>query len=240
MPQFQYTSIPVTSAPVTSASLTSAPLTYAARLIAAARGMAALGLATGTAGNLSLRDGGQMLITPSALPFAGLTPEMLPRMDLAGPYGVFMGAYRPSSEWRFHADIYAAYPKVNAIVHHHAPYATALAMARREIPACHYMVARFGGAPIACAPYALFGSADLSTHVVAALAGRSACLMANHGALVTSDSIEAALAAAAELEALARHYALSLTIGGPVLLSAAEIDAATAQFATAYGPNVPC
>jgi L-fuculose-phosphate aldolase len=211
----------------------------AARLISAARGMAGLGLATGTAGNLSLRDGANMLITPSALPFESLTPEMIPRMALGGPYGSFTGAYRPSSEWRFHADIYAARPEVGAIVHHHAPYCTALAMARREIPACHYMIARFGGAPVRCAPYALFGTAELSAHVVAALEGRSACLMANHGALTTGKTIEAALAAAAELEALARHYALSLTVGGPALLSTAEIDAAIAQFATAYGPNMP-
>jgi L-fuculose-phosphate aldolase len=101
------------------------------------------------------------------------------------------------------------------------------------------MIARFGGAPVRCAPYALFGTAELSAHVVAALEGRSACLMANHGALTTGKTIEAALAAAAELEALARHYALSLTVGGPALLSTAEIDAAIAQFATAYGPNVP-
>jgi L-fuculose-phosphate aldolase len=211
----------------------------AARLIAAARGMAGLGLATGTAGNLSLREGDDMLITPSALPFESLSPAMIPRMALSGTSGQFEGAYRPSSEWRFHADIYRARPEVNAIVHHHAPYCTALAMARREIPACHYMIARFGGAPVACAPYALFGTAELSAHVVAALAGRSACLMANHGALATGKTIEAALAAAAELEALARHYALSLAVGGPVLLSVAEIDAAIAQFATAYGPNEP-
>ncbi len=180
-----------------------------------------------------------MLITPSALPFESLTPAMIPRMALGGPYGHFEGAYRPSSEWRFHADIYIARPEVGAIVHHHAPYCTALAMARRAIPACHYMIARFGGAPIACAPYALFGTAALSTHVVEALAGRSACLMANHGAIATGKTIEAALGAAAELEALARHYALSLTVGGPVLLSDAEIEAAIAQFSTAYGPNMP-
>jgi L-fuculose-phosphate aldolase len=228
MPQFHYTSTPADAGRVS-----------ATRLVEAARAMAGLGLATGTSGNLSLREGDDMLITPSALPFETLTAEMIPRLALGDTSGAFTGAYRPSSEWRFHTDIYAARPEVGAIVHHHAPYCTALAMARREIPACHYMIARFGGAPIACAPYALFGTAALSAHVVAALAGRSACLMANHGALATGATIAAALAAAAELEALARHYALSLSLGGPVLLSAAEVDEAIAQFATAYAPNAP-
>ena len=101
------------------------------------------------------------------------------------------------------------------------------------------MIARFGGAPIRCAPYALFGTAELSAHVLAALDGRTACLMANHGCLVTGPTLEAALAAAVELEALARQYLLSLAAGGPVLLSDDEVAAAIEQFATAYGPNLP-
>ena len=209
-----------------------------AALIAAARRLEAIGLTQGTAGNLSLRTEAGMLITPSAIPYDGLTPEMLPLLPLDGA-GAYAGRYRPSSEWRFHLDILAARAEVGAVVHNHAPYATALAMARREIPACHYMIARFGGAPIRCAPYALFGTAELSSHVLEALAGRTACLMANHGCLVTGPSIETALAAAIELEALARHYCLSLAAGGPVLLSDQEVAAAIRQFAVAYGPNQP-
>ncbi len=206
-------------------------------LIAAARAMNALGINQGTSGNLSLRLGDAMLITPSAIAYDSLTPEMLPLMPFGGSYGSHRGAYRPSSEWRFHHDIYMARPEIGAVVHNHAPYATALAMARRDIPACHYMIARFGGAPIRVAPYALFGTAELSAHVIGALQGRSACLLANHGCLATGPTIEAALGAAVELEALAQQYCLSLTVGGPVLLSAAEIAAAVTQFATAYGPN---
>lgn len=208
-----------------------------ATLIAAARQMLALGLTQGTAGNLSLRVGDAMLITPSALAYESLTPEMIPRMRLAD--GAVEGLYRPSSEWRFHRDIYLARSEVGAVVHNHAPYATALAMARREIPACHYMIARFGGAPVRCAPYALFGTAELSQHVLAALAGRSACLIANHGCIVTGPTIAGALAAAVELEALAKQFLLSLAAGGPVLLSDAEVAAAIDQFAGAYGPNLP-
>jgi L-fuculose-phosphate aldolase len=206
-------------------------------LIAAARAMAEHGLNQGTSGNLSLRVAEGILITPSAIPYAGLTPEMLPLMKLDGGYGDYEGDYRPSSEWRFHLDIYAARPEVGGIVHHHAPYSTALSMARREIPACHYMIARFGGAPVRCAPYALFGTAELSAHVLRALEGRSACLMANHGGLATGKTIGTALAAATELELLAQQYLLSLSAGGPVLLSDAQVQEAITQFAQVYGPN---
>ncbi len=206
-------------------------------LIAAARAMAARGLSAGTSGNVSLRTGQGVLITPSAVPYDELTPEMLPLLLLDGAYGAFEGRYRPSSEWRFHWDIYAARPEVGGIVHHHAPYTTALAMAGREIPASHYMVARFGGASVRCAPYALFGTAELSTLVLAALAGRTACLMANHGGIALGADVAVALTAATELEALARHYALSLAVGGPTLLSEAQMAEALAQFAGVYGPN---
>jgi L-fuculose-phosphate aldolase len=205
-------------------------------LIEAACKMQNLGLNQGTAGNLSLRTDVGILITPSAIPYETLTPEMLP---LIRPDGTVAGDYRPSSEWRFHVDIMNARPEIGGIIHNHAPYATALAIARREIPACHYMIARFGGAPIRVAGYALFGTAELSTEVLAALTGRSACLLANHGCIATGPDIATALAYAVELEALARQYLLSLAAGGPVLLSETEIAAAIQQFATAYGPNNP-
>ncbi|MCB5945768.1 class II aldolase/adducin family protein [Acidocella sp. KAb 2-4] len=203
-------------------------------LIAAAQAMAARGLAAGTSGNVSLRTKEGILITPSATPYETLTPEMIPLLQ---PDGRFEGRLRPSSEWHFHLDIYAARPEVGGIVHHHAPYTTALALARREIPACHYMIARFGGAPLRCAGYALFGTEELSANVLKALEGRSACLMANHGGIATGRDVAAALAAATELEVLAQQYLLSLAAGGPVLLSEAEIEDAVRQFATAYRPN---
>jgi L-fuculose-phosphate aldolase len=203
-------------------------------LIAAAQEMARRGLAAGTSGNVSLRTAEGILITPSATPYEALTPEMIP---LLHPDGSFTGPLRPSSEWRFHLDIYLARPEVGGVVHHHAPYTTALAMARREIPACHYMIARFGGAPLRLAPYALFGTAELSANVLQALEGRTACLMANHGGIALGRDVNAALAAAAELEVLAQQYTLSLAAGGAVLLSDEEIEDAVRQFATAYRPN---
>lgn len=205
-------------------------------LLAAAQKFGTMGLGTGTAGNLSLRAERGILVTPSALPFEDLTPDMLPLLPFGAAYGAHEGRYRPSSEWRFHWDIYAARPEVGAIVHHHAPYTTALAIARRELPACHYMIARFGGAPLRCAPYALFGTTELSAHAVAALEGRTACLLANHGGIALGRTIEEALAGARELETLAQHYLLALP-AGPVLLSEAQVAAAAAQFGAVYGPN---
>jgi L-fuculose-phosphate aldolase len=206
-------------------------------LIAAARSMAGLGINQGMSGNLSLRSEAGMLITPSAIAYDEITPEQIALMPFGAEPGTFIGPKRPSSEWRFHLDIMQARPEVGAIVHTHAPYATALSMARREIPACHYMIARFGGAPIRLAGYALFGTAELSDQVVAALRGRTACLMANHGFVATGPTLAAAMTAAVELEALAKQYVLSLSIGGPVLLSDREVSAAILQFATAYTPN---
>ncbi len=207
-------------------------------LIAAARSLAGLGLNAGTSGNLSVRAGEVMLITPSAMAYDAITPDVIAAMPLNGDYGTWEGPKRPSSEWRFHLDIMRAKPEVGAIVHSHAPYATALAMARRPIPACHYMVTRFGGGDVRCAPYALFGTAELSAYAVAALQDRTACLLANHGLIATGATLDAAMAAAVELEMLAKQYCFALAIGGPVLLSEQDIADATLQFATAYKPNV--
>jgi L-fuculose-phosphate aldolase len=207
------------------------------KLIAAAQSMAALGINQGMSGNLSLRTEAGMLITPSAIAYDELTPEQIALMPFGQRDGTYIGPKRPSSEWRFHLDIMDARPEVGAVVHTHAPYATALAMARREIPACHYMIARFGGAPIRVAGYALFGTAELSDQVVAALRGRTACLMANHGFVAIGRTLEEAMLAAVELEALAKQYLLSLSAGGPVWLSEREVSAAVQQFATAYVAN---
>jgi L-fuculose-phosphate aldolase len=199
--------------------------------------MAGLGINQGAAGNISLRAGGKMLITPSAIPYDDITPEMIAAMPIDDNYGAWEGPKRPSSEWRFHLDIFRARPEIGAIVHTHAPHATAIAMARREIPPCHYMITRFGGGTVRCAPYALFGTAELSALALEALRDRTACLLANHGMIATGATLEAALAAAVELEALAKQYILSAAIGGPVLLTGEEIAAAIEQFATQYRPN---
>jgi L-fuculose-phosphate aldolase len=144
------------------------------------------------------------------------------------------GLHQPSSEWRFHRDIYLSRPEINAIVHVHSPYATALACTRRDIPPFHYMIAAAGGANVRCAPYATFGTQALSDHAVAALIDRRACLLANHGLVALGADLERARRTAVEVEELARQYLLAEQTGHLVLLSASEIDEAMAMFSS-YG-----
>ncbi len=204
-------------------------------VVATARAMNAAGINSGSSGNVSARwhaggfDG--FLITPTGLPYERTGPEDIVPMTLDGKS---QGTRAPSSEWRFHRDIYAARPQVQAIVHAHPPYATALACLHRGIPAFHYMVAVAGGSDIRCAPYATFGTQKLSDHAVAALDGRDACLLANHGMLALGASLDAALALAIEVESLAGMYWRALQIGEPSLLSEVEMQVVIAKFAT-YG-----
>lgn len=206
-------------------------------LVAAYRELIARGLSQGTAGNVSVRRGETMLITPSALPAAAMRAADIAEMRLADD-GVWRGRAKPSSEWRMHRDIYRARPEVGAIVHAHPPHATAMAMARKPIPAAHYMVAAFGGVDVPCAAYATFGTAALSAVAVAALAGRTACLLANHGCLALGSDLADALWRAVELETLAQQYLLSLAVG-PVLLSKRELAEALAAFGAYRGGASP-
>lgn len=207
-------------------------------LVEALRWMNASGLNQGTSGNISIRCGEMMLISPSGVPYDQMEPGDIVEMPLAGEYGAFRarGDNLPSSEWRFHLDIMQARPEVGAIVHTHSTYATSLAICRREIPACHYMIAAAGGPTVRCAAYATFGTAELSKNVLAALEDRNCCLMANHGMLATGPDLKKAMWLAVELETLARQYYLTLTIGGPVLLPDDEIARVMEKF-KGYGPR---
>ncbi|MFL1461932.1 class II aldolase/adducin family protein [Roseococcus sp. DSY-14] len=204
-----------------------------AALLQAARRMDALGFMPSKSGNLSVRTGRGFLVTPAALPYATQAEEDL--VECAPDGTVLEGRHRPSSEWRLHAAVYAARPEAQAVVHTHSPRATALSCARRAIPPFHYMVLLGGGADIPCATHATFGTAELAAQAVAALEGRRACLLANHGALAIGASLPAAEALAREVENLAGQY-LDLLAAGlePALLTAAELAAAQAQFA-GYG-----
>lgn len=192
------------------------------------------GLNQGNSGNISVRFGDTMLITPSSIPYDEMTPEMIAAMPIEGEYGNWQGPKEPSSEWRFHLDIMRSQPGVGAVVHTHASYSTILAIARKTIPACHYMVAAFGGDDVRVAGYARYGTKALSEHVQVALKGRSACLMANHGMLAVGSSLKKAMWRAVELETIAKQYYHSLLIGGPVLLSPEQIAETMESFAS-YG-----
>lgn len=198
------------------------------------RWMNASGLNQGTSGNISVRHDDLMFITPSGIPYETLTPEMIAAMPLARDDGSHRGPLKPSSEWRIHLDLLRARPEIGAVVHTHSTYATALAMARRGIPACHYMIAAFGGGDVRCADYARFGTRELSDAALVALKNRNGCLLANHGMITIGPTLDKTMWLAVELETIAKQYVLSLQIGGPVLLTDEQIEEARAGFAS-YG-----
>jgi L-fuculose-phosphate aldolase len=203
-------------------------------IIAKCRWMNAAGLNQGTSGNISARYKDRMLITPSATPYDAMEPEMIASMPLEGEYGAWAGPLKPSVEWRFHLDIMRGRPDVGAVVHTHAIWSTILAIAGKSIPAVHYMIAAFGGPDIRCAPYATYGTRELSDNALAALKGRNGCLLANHGMIAVGPGLDRAMWLAHELEALAKQYYHTLLIGGPVVLPDAEIANVAENFKS-YG-----
>ncbi|MFH1870068.1 MAG: class II aldolase/adducin family protein [Pseudomonadota bacterium] len=203
----------------------------AEKVLATARAMNASGINRGSAGNVSARCADGFVITPTGMAYDTCEPADMVRV---GADGTASGRRQPSSEWRFHRDIYAARPEAGAVVHTHSPFATALACQQQGVPAFHYMVARFGGADVRCAAYATFGSQELSDAIIAALDARSACLMAHHGMVVFGRDCDQALALAVELETLCEQYWRVLQLGAPRLLPTDEMQRVLAKFAS-YG-----
>jgi len=202
-------------------------------IVKVARELDAAGLMPNKSGNLSCRVDGSFLITPSGIPYEGLTTAQLVEMPLpalAEP----AGGPRPSSEWRMHAALYEARPEVAAIVHTHSPRATALACAGRGIPAFHYMIALAGG-EVRCMPYATFGSDELAGQAVSGLRDRRAVMLANHGVVAVGVSLRRAWAVAVEVENMAGQY-LDLLAAGlePGILGAEELREVIDRFAD-YG-----
>lgn len=204
-------------------------LTLRKAIIAAARDMNRLGVNQGTSGNVSARSGGSMLITPTATPYDELSPPMIARMELEGGEA-WTGPLKPSSEWRFHRDIYRVRNDAGAVVHTHATYATALSMLRREIPAAHYMIAAFGGPTIRCTDYAPYGTQALSELVVEGLRDRNGVLLGNHGMIVIGHNLSEAMWRAVELETLAKQFFLASLAGKPIILRDDEIFRTVERF----------
>lgn len=201
-------------------------------LIDACRDLQRLALTHGTSGNVGIRrDAETFFVSPTGLEYGALEPQDVPLMSLQGRW---YGRRRPSSEWRFHRDIFAARAEVGAIVHAHPRYATALACTGRGIPAFHYMVAVAGGSDIRCAPYHPFGSQALSEAALAALQERRACLLAHHGIIALGADVRSALNLAAEVENLAAQYATALAVGGVGVLDEQEMGRVIEKFRT-YG-----
>lgn len=196
-----------------------------------ARRMNELGINQGKSGNVSARWNEGFLVTPSAMPYESMQPPDIVWVQMDGAHE---GIRVPSTEWRLHRDVYRARPEVHAIVHAHAMFATTLACLGRGIPAFHYMIALAGGPDIRCAPYATFGTQELSELALVALEGRTACLHAQHGMTVLSGSLPGALALAVEVETLAAMYWRALQIAEPPVLSATEMENVVRKFAD-YG-----
>ena len=197
------------------------------QLLDTTRKLSETGLNRGTSGNVSVRDGDGFLVTPSGMTVDAMTPHDMVQMSFDGQHH---GDRAPSSEWRFHRDILASRPEVNAVVHTHSMFATTIACLRKDVPPLHYMMALFGGDSIRCAPYALFGSQALSDVALLALQDRKACLLANHGMIALGRDLDTAFAVSVEVETLCEQYWRTLQVGGPVLLSEQEMREAMQQF----------
>lgn len=190
------------------------------QLLGTSRRLVELGLNRGSSGNVSVRFGDGMLITPSALPVSEMMPEHIVRMNLDGE--VLQGG-KPSSEWRFHRDILASRPEIGAVIHTHSIYATSIACLRRDVPAVHYHIAIAGGDTIRCTPYSVFGEQGLSDYALEALQGRKACLLGNHGMIALGADLEDALAVTVEVEFLCEIYWRALQAGEPQILTAQQM-----------------
>ena len=206
----------------------------AQQLIDIAKAANTLKLNVGKAGNMSVRFNDGLLITPSAVDYDRLLAHDMVYLDKEGQPEA--GSRKPSTEWRFHHDILSTRTDVEAVIHLHPTYATALACLGEALPPVHYMIAMAGGNTIRCAPYHLFGTQALSDAVLSALEGRHACLMANHGLISCGKTLEDALALAAEIEHLCQIYLLARSAGNPVLLTEPQMAEVQKKFKS-YRPD---
>jgi L-fuculose-phosphate aldolase len=206
-----------------------------AAIVVTCREMAAAGLVVGTAGNVSVREGDLVAVTPSGLRYAELTPDLVGVHRLDG--AAVEAPLAPTSELPLHLAIYAAQPAAGAVVHTHSPAATALSALVDEVPTVHYYAAMFGGA-VRVAPYATYGTEELARNAVQALRDRTGCLLGNHGAVTVGQDLATAHDKSIYLEWLCDVYLRAAAAGTPRLLSGAEIDAVAARLA-GYGQRPP-
>jgi L-fuculose-phosphate aldolase len=203
------------------------------QLLITSQTLAELGLNKGTSGNCSVRYEDGFLVTPSGIAVEDMTLASMVQMQFDGSFELQAesNAKKPSSEWRFHRDILASRPEINAVIHTHSMFATTLACLHKDIPPFHYMIAVVGGDTIRCAPYALFGSQVLSDNALNALQDRKACLLANHGMIALGRDLEDALAVTVEVENLCEQYWRILQLNpNPPLLSESEMREVFQQF----------
>ena len=197
------------------------------QLVETSRRLVSDGINRGTSGNVSLRFGQGFLITPSGIEPNRMSADDICLLDKAGN---LIEGQKPSSEWRMHRDVYLARPDIHAVVHTHSTFATTIACMEQDVPPFHYMIAVTGGNTIPCAPYALFGSQELSDAAVAVLGKGYACLLAHHGMLAAGYNLDHALAVAIEAESLCGQYWRLLQTGKVPLLNDAQMAAVHDRF----------
>lgn len=203
----------------------SAVVDEARRAVArACHGLAGEGLLIGTAGNVSVRAGEHVAVTATGVVLGRATPDDVTVVDLDGE--VVAGELTPTSELELHLGIYRRYG-AGAVVHTHSPQATAVSLVLDELPCVHYQQLALGGA-IRVAPFAVFGSAELATETLAALEGKAAALLANHGAIAHGPTLEAAVDNALLLEWACGLYVRAATLGAPRVLEPEQQDAVVA------------
>jgi L-fuculose-phosphate aldolase len=191
--------------------------------------MDSLGLIFLAAGNISVRHGDGMLISPTGASAESITQDSFVPTRFDGSYDT---KRRPSSEWFMHGAIYQAYSQAQAVVHTHSDYCVAVAATREALPPFHYMIASFGGHNVRCSPYLTYGSPELGRAAVDALEGRTACLLGNHGMICYGRSLAQAFNAALRMEVLCRQYVYARHAGQVQMLTSAEIDSAVERYKT--------
>jgi L-fuculose-phosphate aldolase len=214
------------------AALTADDIDARQAVVRVALAMSRTGLSPGRSGNVSMRFGAGMLITPTGMAYDALTSADIVYVGADGRAPA--NARKPSSEWHFHRAAYATRPDCGGVVHTHSVHATVLACAHTPIPAFHYMVAVAGGTDIPLVPYATFGTEELARHVAIGLADRDACLLANHGLIAIGRDLDRALELAREVEVLAEQYIKVLALGPPHILPETEMAIVIEKFKS-YG-----
>lgn len=190
-------------------------------LVATARRTVSEGLVVGTSGNVSVRVGDTVLVTPSGVPYDRLSPDDVTGVDLAGDR--VLGSLVPTSELPMHLAIYRA-TDAGAVVHTHAVHATAVSTLVPELPLIHYMAAALGG-PVRVAPYATYGTPELAENMLRALTDRTACLLQNHGTIAYGTDLDQAYDRTAQLEWMCRVWLTASSVPGlaPTLLSEGQV-----------------
>ncbi len=190
-----------------------------AELVAHYRRVEAIGLNELSSGNLSVRFGRGMLISPSGASAETITEDAIVEVSFDGTWH---GERRPSSEWRMHAAIYERHAQAGAVVHTHSDYCVAVASHSQPLPGFHYLVGLFGGHDVPCVPYSTFGTQALADDAADALSDRTACLLGQHGMICRAPNLQRAVEQAHRLEIMCRQYVLARQLGEPKRLTDAE------------------